>query len=471
MPVTTRPRPRAAAPAAALTLAILVTAGTVHAGGQFLPGHGIRPMGRANTFVAGGDDVGVLWFNPGGLDLCGNQTLGEAALLYDHQSYARIDSGGNPQAEVSSSGDKVPVPTIGAAIQLRRRLTLGLGFSAPYGSIPRFPADGAQRYSIIDRDGSFLARVDIAASYRIYDGGEDGLRVSLGASLQDWVANLESRSVLNACPGTVTNAPEDPQCDSRTRLQLETIWNPSAAVGVHARWPRLRLGASFQLPVWVSGTGKVQAGIPTSPLFRDLDGQPKASQSGDAAVQSLTLPWIVRVGAEYRATSRLRFEGELDIEGWSMSETVKIQPQNVQLTNMNGGIPSYQVGDVSIVRKMRDTFSVRVGGEYDLLPEKLVLRAGFGYESGSLPNAYISVLSVDMAKQLLAVGASWWLHRQWRLDVAYSHVFMNDASVPLSEAAACQVAPIRPATACVPINAGSYRASYDTFGLGLLYAF
>ena len=43
--------------------------------------------------------------------------------------------------------------------------------------------------------------------------------------------------------------------------------------------------------------------------------------------------------------------------------------------------------------------------------------------------------------------------------------------VSLSEAAACQIAPIRPGTACVPVNAGTYRASYDTFGLGLLYAF
>ena len=154
-----------------------------------------------------------------------------------------------------------------------------------------------------------------------------------------------------------------------------------------------------------------------------------------------------------------------------MAETVTVQPQGVRLVDMNGGIPSYEVGDTSIYRAMRNTVSLRVGAEYDFIPERLVLRAGWGYESGSLPNAYISVLTVDMDKQLLTVGASWWVHRQWRLDAAYGHVFMRDASVSLSEAAACQIAPIRPGTACVPVNAGTYRASYDTFGLGLLYAF
>jgi long-chain fatty acid transport protein len=469
----TRRRPQAARALGAVTVALCVLGAgdDARAGGQFLPGHGVRPMGRADTFVAGGDDVGVLWYNPAGLDMCGNQTLSELALIDDHQSYTRIDSGGNTLPEVSSTGLKIPVPTIAASLALGHRMTLGLGFSAPYGSIPRYPAAGPQRYSIIDRDGSYITRVDIGLSYRIYDGGENGLRVSVGAAFQDWVANLESRSVLNACPGTVTNAPEDPQCDSRARMRLQTIWNPTAAFGVHLRWPRLRLGAGLQLPTWISGTGQVDAGIPTSPLFRNLDGTVKAVQVGNQAAQSFTMPWILRLGAEAQVTRRLRVEVEFDYEAWSMQDVVKITPINVKLTNLNGGIDSYDVGDVSIPRHMRDTYSLRVGGEYALLPERLILRAGVGFETGGVPTAYMSVLTIDTFKEFLTFGLSWWLRPQWRLDVAYGHVFMNDSNVPLSVAAACQIAPIRPASACVPVNAGSYRASYDMFGVGLLYAF
>ena len=88
--------------------ALLLTAATAHAGGQFLPVRGVRPAARGGAFVAGADDPGALWYNPAGLaELLGGakmELLLDAALVGHDITYTRVDSGGNVLAPVSSSG-------------------------------------------------------------------------------------------------------------------------------------------------------------------------------------------------------------------------------------------------------------------------------------------------------------------------------------------------------------------------------
>jgi long-chain fatty acid transport protein len=456
-------------------LAGVGTAASARGGGLYLPTHGVRPLGRAGTFAAGGDDPGALWYNPATLDMMGNQGLLEGALVAGSQSYARFDSGGNPLARVSSSAPPQGIPTAAGSFRLPRGFTLGLAMSAPYASLPRYQADGPQRYSLIDLDGTFMARIEAGASYRVYDGGPDGTRVSVGAVLQDMLLNFESRTVLNGCPGTVVTAPEDRQCDARTRLRLGANFNFSGNFGVLVSQRLWRAGAAFQLPTWVSGTGKVQSGIPTHPLFRHEDGSVKAEQVGESAHMSMKLPWILRAAFEIRPTPTVRAELELDVEGWSMQDAIRVVPHGVMLTDLNGGVPEYDIGPMTVWRKFKDTVSVRLGGEWDF-HRRLTGRAGFGFETGAAPPRFLSVLTVDMQKYMFSVGLSFKPHDLWRIDVGYAYVHEPATTVglqatPTVDNASCQLSPIRPESPCVQVNAGTYRQAYNVAGLALIYVF
>jgi long-chain fatty acid transport protein len=461
--------------AAALGAALLAAATPALAGGLYLPTHGVRPLGRGGAFTAGGDDPGALWYNPANLDLMGNQGLLEGALVAGSQSYARIDSGGNAYPGVSSSAPPQGIPTAAASFRLGRGFTVGVGLSAPFASLPRYRPDGPQRYSLIDLDGTFMARVEAAVSYRLVDGGPNGTRVSIGASLQDMLLNFESRTVLNACPGTVVTAPEDPQCDARSQMKLAANFNFSGNLGVNVTHRWLRFGAAVQLPTWVSGKGQIHSGIPTHPLFRHVDGTEKAEQDGDQAQMSLTLPWVLRLGVEARPTPTTRVEVGFDYEGWSMHDAIRVVPQNVKLTNLNGGVPEYDIGPITVWRRFKDTFTVRAGGEWDFL-RRFVVRGGLAYESGAAPTGLLSVLTVDMPKIMISAGLSFRPAELWRIDVGYAHVFEITTTVPLqadptAATAACQLSPIRPESPCVQVNAGTYRAAYDVAGLSVVYAF
>jgi long-subunit fatty acid transport protein len=118
---------------------------------------------------------------------------------------------------------------------------------------------------------------------------------------------------------------------------------------------------------------------------------------------------------------------------------------------------------------------VRLGGEWDF-HRMFTGRAGFGFETGAAPVSQLSVMTVDMAKYMFSVGLSFKPHELWRIDAGYSFVFepattVSLQSAPTVENASCQLSPIRPAGACVQINAGTYKQSYNVAGLALIYIF
>jgi hypothetical protein len=57
-------------------------------------------------------------------------------------------------------------------------------------------------------------------------------------------------------------------------------------------------------------------------------------------------------------------------------------------------------------RVLQRLVAVHIGGEYDVLPKRLTLRAGYLFESSSMPDETISVLTPDGDKHLLSLGLS-----------------------------------------------------------------
>lgn len=451
----------------ALALATAFDAGSAFAGGMQLSTRGVRPTARGGAFVAGADDLGALWFNPAGLaDLSRATDAGDRHFLFDlgfvsqSADYTRIDSGMNPQPTVSNESPGLPIPTVGVGFELSDKLTVAGGIYAPYLAAGKYPEDGAQRYSLIDLSESLLVVMEGAVAVEL----SDKLRVGVG--LQNMIFRMASTLVFSACPGETVCAPEDPEFDAVGKVQQLDLFNPSGVVGIQYDAARtVRLGASLQLPFKISGRGSFDTRLPSSGFY---DG---AEVVGDRADVSFWLPPILRVGVEARPTPRWRAELAATVEFWSVHEKFEIVPRNVRIEGAPG-VGSYELGPLEVPRNFDDSVSVHLGVEGQPVSDlPLTVLAGYSYETAAAPDAYLSVLTVDADKHLLAGGAGY-RFGAWQVNATLALVSMADRTVDPSVGMSPQLQPVRddpndPDPLRTYVNWGAYSGSWFVAGLGV----
>src|SRR5262249_53755509 len=340
------------------------------------------------------------------------------------------------------------------------RWALGVGLVAPYAALDGYPEDGGQRYSLVSFHGSVLATLEAAVAFKLTDD------VSIGAGIQNTFVKLPSRPAFSACPKEIVCAPEDPEFDAPGRIDATSWLTPSAVFGIQATatsW--LRLGASVQLPSFVSAGGTVKARLPSSGFFNG------AHVEGDAADVSLTLPLIVRAGAEVRPVPAVAIEAGFDWEAWSMQDQVEVTPHNVRVEGA-AGVGTYDFGPLVIPRRFKDTYALRLGVEAEAAPG-LFVRAGFVHESGASADEYLTVAAVDTDKNVVTAGVGYRFGKV-RVDAMVGHAFMGSRDIGRGTSCAPQQNPIRPpAGACVHdgspdhvyVGDGSYDSAWTFAGV------
>ncbi len=132
--------------------------------------------------------------------------------------------------------------------------------------------------------------------------------------------------------------------------------------------------------------------------------------------------------------------------------------------------------DMSIKRYWKDQFVYRVGGDYNVIPGVLALRAGWNLETRGVSPAYQTVDAFPSRRMGIHGGLTWRIGRI-DLSVAYGHLFQEniyalnqDATDPTGkrpskDRADLQASSPDPNTRVV--NAGSYRVSWDIISLGM----
>ncbi len=419
--------------------------------------------------MAGADDLGALWFNPGGLahDAGGKDKgsfLFDIAYVRQSADYTRIDSGGNPQEKVVSDAPGMPIPTVALAFDVGDRMVIGGGVFAPYAGLGRYPEDGPQRYSLIDLSETLLFITEVAVGYRV----SDTLRV--GAGVQNMVFRMSSTIVFSACPGETVCAPEDPDFDALSKVTQLSLFNPSAVVGAQMDFtPKVRGGASFQLPFYISGSGKFETRMPSSGFY---DG---AEVVGDRADVSFTLPPALRVGVEVDPAERWHAELAATAEFWSVHDKFSIEPRDVRIEGAPG-VGTYELGPLDIDRNYKNSFSVNLGVEgQPVAGTPLEVMAGYAYETAAAPKEYLTVLTVDGSKHLLAAGLG---YRYGKLDITATAgvALMGARTVAAGEGRSSILTPIRdnpndPDPIRVYVNDGDYSSSWLFAGMGVGGAF
>jgi long-chain fatty acid transport protein len=451
----------------------------------FLSERNARAGARAGAFVAGADDGAAFTYNPAGLVEAGTSIFLDATYVRGSLDYTRKapllardpNTGaivrGYEQTFATAHGKTpfVPIPTIVATFGITRDLVVAVGAYAPLGQLYTFPdtvkgKPAPQRYTVASLDGSALIVTGLSAAYRPIK------QIQIGMGFNVMFGTVMTEATLGTCvPDRFVCAPEQPEFDARSKLTAGGILAPSANFGIQILpTDSVRFGASFDLPRNLKSDGKIQTRLPSSPLFDN------AKQVGDQIGVSMKLPWVARVGVEVRPGKQTRIELAATYEAWSAHDRIEAKPKNIELQDIALFPPAYRLGDINIERKYQDSYSVKVGGEQRIPIGSMALdaRLGVGYEKSAVPNAYVSALSMDANKAILALGAGFHPTKNLRIDASAVMYVSSAVDVSVDDAKLYRVAAVRanaPDSPDTPINAGKYVASTQAYSLGVRYAF
>jgi long-chain fatty acid transport protein len=477
--------PRAAAVFAASLL--LTLTGASQGAGLYYADRGVRPLGRGGAFIAGADDPGAIAYNPAGLFEAGGQFLLDASWVNFSSDYTRqavvrqVDPNTGETtatyvktfAPVEGSTPFLPIPTIAAAFRVNSQWVIGAGVWVPYAALTSYPdavegkralEPSPQRYSLLSLDGSALAFMGVGAAYSPIP------TVRVGATIGMLTGVFRSTVFVSGCvPERFVCAPEDPDWDVLAEVNAGPIFAPTGQLG--AIWeahPKVRVGASFQLPVYVRTGATIRARLPSAAVFET------ASQEGEDADLAFDLPWSVKLGVEARPIDKLRIEVSGSYDRWGMHDSIDVDPDGIALTNVAGFPKTYYIPPVALTRGFQDSFSVHAGAEYgfSLLNVGWTARAGVGFDSSAVPRELLSVLTLDAPKVTPAIGVS--LHiAAFRFDATFAHVFAPEVTVAPEEARVPLLSPVKanPAENPTYINGGIYNARANIIGLGATYTF
>ncbi len=446
-----------------LAFALTLTPAPALAAGFYTGDVGARGVGRGGAFVAAPDSVLAAHYNPAGLSqLKGLNLLLDASLVDFDATFDRRCPCADPAladaatydaalqatfAEAGPQRSRTPlvIPFIGAAYGFEPLdLTIAATIHAPNsgrhqwgdppsprtpGYVPNAP-DLTGRYS-----AHIVKNVEVNAALSVALQPLPRLRV--GASLIVFYAESEQTQTLWANLADFPDGPEDPRFDVPIAFTLAPSLFLNWSVGAsYEPIDGLFIGASFRAKRKVRGDGTLEADLPR--FLRDPDTNEPifgAAIRGEDAKVALDIAPIARGGIEYRLPGVFRAEAAVVWEGWSAHQDIVLTPQDIVIDLMGASTP---IPEITIDRRWRDTISVRLGGEVEVLEPHVRLRGGYYFETSSIEDDRLSIARIDRPKHGFSLGASKSLFG-FTVDVAVTYVHL--ASVEITESQVPIVAP------------------------------
>lgn len=368
-------------------------AGPARAAGFWNLERGASTYSRGGANVADPGDGNALYLNPAGLaGLEGLQGLVDSSMVFDGRTFTRApdDVDGDGRVEtydtVSNGWRPMPSPSVFLSYRLATLalpITVAAGVWGPPQIDRQWDEEGPQRYAEITAEN---VQVHYAAGAAL-ELPWYGLRLGATGMLVSQVVRTSMRMSLAAPFGA---GQEHPGYDANIAVDAgeHGIFNGVLGVSMQPH-PRLMVAASYQPPynVKAEGTAKVTLGKELASVAT-VDGEDVKLRLDMAPIARAAVRLLDPAGA---------YDVELALvwEGWSRNAAVRFAPQDISI---RGGGLVQEVGVVRLDYDWRDTYSLRLGGSWDVLPGRLRVRGGTYYERGAVERSFMSPASFDFDK-------------------------------------------------------------------------
>jgi len=390
---------------AGVALGVIVTATTAaQAGGFAIREQSTAGEGAAFAGVAAGGAPSSMFWNPA--TMTQNRGLAAEANLTGIMPFADNtvlpgSSLAGPPFNLGGTGNvgqDALVPSLYATMQLNPSLWLGLSLNSPFGLSDRFPDAWAGRnYGLDTKLHTYNATPSIA--YKI----NDWISIGAGVQLQYASADLENGIVA---PGFLTHV-------------AGHGWGFGGTAGVTLTpgpWTQIGVGWRSQMDQDITGALSLDA--PAAAPFARPFSTPGSVKT------TIRLPDIVSAGIRQRVTDAFTVMGTVEWSNWSRIGTSTI--------NQPSGAPALvATSPLTLPFQYRDGWYVALGGEYQWT-QQLTLRAGVAFESSPVTDQVRTPVVPDADRLHVAAGFSYAWTQRITLDFAYTHIFVDDASINIS---------------------------------------
>jgi long-chain fatty acid transport protein len=524
---------------------------------------GSEQMQRGGAWVARASSPNAVYYNPAGLAGQDTRLSLDLNVIFDHTCMTRVLAASdttNEKAVLSTDptdprsalfprvcNDIAPFPNPQLAFNFRatERLGIGIAVLGPNASgannWPEFVGNNApapQRYLLLKSAGTQL-NPTIGAGYEV----TDGLRI--GASFIWGIARLK----LTNANAALNSDNSDPSVnDVKALAQVRDWFIPGFTLGANyspideldiAGWYKWQKGidakgdlvsdSNYFTPVVARGDTSQTKGTDTSAPDCGYGAIGNPCGSGKNASVKAAIPMEAKLGFRYHKprssdvrTSHHRdpmsqdvFDVELDLT-WannSALDTFQVRfPGKVDATGNpigDGVIPVNGIAggaappNADIPKHYKDVFGARLGGDFNVLPDQLAIRAGMFGETNGQDQQYQNIDFAGAARFGLAAGGTYRIHlggegvtRAIEISLGYGHIFFatqdqgaqnrNAPGMPGLAGVACNPAGNNPSSAqspdtCTdgkpkyrtnwPVNLGTIWNSVNTINVGVAYRF
>ena len=461
-------------------LLFVLSSPLAQAAGFYTTTSGTRAIGRGGAYVAGVDDLSAQFHNPAGLiRLDGTQIMLNWSAVEATASFARAPfAPDDPKLdtiefdEVKEEGAPFGIPSlaVGTSFGLED-WAFAFGFYPPYAPHSVWPADGPQRYSLVE-SVEWQAYAGPTVAHRFADW------ITVGIGLQWTFLRADRDFYITWCQSDLCE--EDPQYDIESSVTSLDPFQPSANLGVLIEpSERIAIGLYVEPPIHYESKAKLTTRIPDDNPLRDQVEQGEFTD--DDATLLVDFPLILKAGFAFDVSDRVELELDAGYQGWSINQTIVLTDIDISIPLKKGfvfpkGGTATITDDVEIVSNYVDSYSVHLGGEW-AVSDPVDLRAGLFYESGAIPTEWFNVTELDANKIGVGIGGSWAVSDHFALDIglARNQFLISEVTDSKSAKVVLVIPPEDPDQTDViegePVGNGTYDITTWLGSLGATYRF
>lgn len=372
-----------------VALAISIT--SANASGFALYEASVRISGMMGAYVANGNHVSTIFFNPAGLAQLSGTHVNVGGVMIAPRTTFR---GPLPYTtEYAMESQEFVVPHIYASHQVIEDLTVGLGVYVPFGLGSKWDENWVGNGISIETRIQ-TAVVNPVVAYKLPDFGIGD--VMIGGGIQIGVlGNAELERGINDFVGV----------DGTIRLEgetNETYYGYNFGV-IYKPVEKLSVGFSYKSQLELNFKGDAE--------FTNLPES--AFPPGNTGSLQITTPASWALGISSQPVEDLTVNFDYVWWGWSSYDELAIDFDEETAV----------LQDISSPRDWEDVFQLRLGAEYGLPQvDNLVIRGGIGYDKNPAPDETVDATLPDTDRLLFSGGLTYHITDNLAFDLYYTFI-------------------------------------------------